>query len=235
MTLFNKIFKGNTLYYPGCVTKTVLSQIEKNYQSILGKLKIDFLTLKEKEYCCGSPLKNAGYFEEFERVGFENEKLFKEHSIKRIITNCPGCFMTLKSTHSNLKVEHISQTLFNYFQRNNPSKTTNQEVIYHDPCHLGRQGGVYEAPREVLKKIGYSIKEMPYSKKDSLCCGAGGGVQSNYPELANKIAEERLSLLKDYRSKILVSPCPMCYLHFKKNAPKNFQVVEFSELILPFL
>ncbi len=60
MKLFQKIFAGNTLYYPGCLTKFAGIELADNYQKILNLEGIEFITLKDEEFCCGSPVKNAG-------------------------------------------------------------------------------------------------------------------------------------------------------------------------------
>ncbi len=92
--------------------------------------------------------------------------------------------------------------------------------------------GVYEPPREVLKSQGYEIKEMELSRKESFCCGGGGGVQSNESELANKIAKDRIAMAKKTGAKVLVTPCPLCYMHLKKNSEgEDIEVKELSHLM----
>ena len=89
--------------------------------------------------------------------------------------------------------------------------------------------GVYEEPREVIKKLGYEISEMELNRLESFCCGGGGGVKSNEPELANKIAKDRIEQAKKTGAKILVTACPLCYLHLKENS-KDIEVKDLAEL-----
>ena len=58
-----------------------------------------------------------------------------------------------------------------------PSKEVKVKAVYHDPCRLGRRLGVFDEPREVLASIpGLELLEFERSRKNSLCCGGGGGV-----------------------------------------------------------
>ncbi len=56
-----------------------------------------------------------------------------------------------------------------------PDKRLGYRITYHDPCTLGRYNGVYEPPRDVLRRIGCELVEMPRNRDNSFCCGAGGG------------------------------------------------------------
>lgn len=228
---------GNILYYPGCLTKFAAKDLKEKYEKILRTLGIDFIELAEIEKCCGSPALKAGYIEDFKKLAEENLKIFKEHSVKKIITNCPACFMILKKEYKkvlgdkwNIEIEHITQTIAKKDLRLFKNKDLREKTVtFHDPCHLGRQMGVYEEPREIIKKLGYEIVEMQLTKSGSFCCGGGGGTKTNEPELANKIAKDRIEQAKKTGAPILVTCCPLCYLHLKENA-KDIEVKELSEL-----
>ncbi|MEA3431027.1 MAG: (Fe-S)-binding protein [Nanoarchaeota archaeon] len=230
MGIINKIKNiftgGNTLYYPGCLTKFALPNIFENYCEILKNLGIEFITLSDNEFCCGSPVLNAGFADDFYDLKKKNHDFFKNYGISKIITNCPSCFYMFKKHYPKLEVEHITQTIHKKLKKI-PQKFKDQ-ITYHDPCHLGRKSNIYIQPREIINKLGFEIIELTENKVNSLCCGGGGGLINNFPELSNKIANLRLSQSK---TKKLVTPCPMCYKHFKNNA-KNMEILEFSELLI---
>jgi len=236
MSIFKKIFKGNTLYYPGCLSKFVAKDLVENYRRILREAGVDFIELADSEVCCGSPALKAGYAEDFKKLAEKNLQVFKEHSVGRIVTHCPACFMIFKKYYPealgekwDIEVMHATEVL-----NQKTRKSGNQKgiVTYHDPCHLGRQMGVYEAPREIIKSLGYEVKEMELNKNQSFCCGGGGGVQANELELANKIAKDRIKMAKKTGAKVLVTPCPLCYMHLKKNSEgEDIDVKELSHLM----
>jgi len=247
MSFLKKIFKGNILYYPGCLTKFVAKDLLGNYRKILRKLGIDFIELAEIEVCCGSPALKAGYFSDFKNLAEKNFKIFKAHSVSKIITNCPACFMIFGKEYPkilgdkwDISVLHITEVLNEKLKiqssklfRNSKLEirdSKREAVSYHDPCHLGRQMGVYDEPRQVIESLGYQIKEMELNRLDSFCCGGGGGVKANEPELANQIAKDRLQQAKKTGAEILVTSCPLCYLHLKENA-KDIEVKEISQLL----
>ncbi len=242
MGIFNKIFKGNTLYYPGCLTKFALKDILEKYKKILEKEGIDFIMLGDKELCCGSPIKNAGADKDFEDLARKNFKVFKEHSVDRIITNCPACALVLKKDYReilgkdwDIEVLHMTEIVNpktgQSEKENYKQKTTNRKLAtYHDPCHLGRELGIYDQPRDIIKKSGYEIKEMELTRNTSFCCGGGGGVKTNNPELSNRIAKDRIAQAKKTGSECLITSCPMCYANLKENSD-GIEVREISEII----
>ena len=227
--MLKKIFDifrgGNTLYYPGCLTKFALPKIQKNYEEILRKIGVDFIMLCGEEVCCGSPAIRAGYKKDFENLKQKNLRLFEEIGVTKIITNCPACLHILKE-ECGLEVEHVTQTIVKKIEKL-PKGKDRGEVFYHDPCHLGRYSDIYQEPRTILEYLGYKVKELKDRFSPSLCCGAGGGMKTNYPKASNQIAQLVLKKVGDGE---LVSTCPLCYAHFKENA-LNAKIWEFSEII----
>lgn len=71
------------------------------------------------------------------------------------------------------------------------------------------------------------MTELPDNRDHSLCCGAGGGVKSNFPELSNAIARQRLAQVQNG---VLCTACPLCYAQFKENAA-GVEVLEFSQAL----
>ena len=103
-----------------------------------------------------------------------------------------------------------------------------EKVTYHDPCHLGRYSGIYEEPREVIELLGGKLVEYEKNRENAFCCGGGGGVRANFPDLAKDIAKLKESNLPTGSVKI-ISPCPLCYANIKSVSDKS---VEFSSFVL---
>lgn len=225
-----KLIGGNTLYYPGCVTRYALPEVQERYEGLLRQAKVDFIVLPGELQCCGSPVRRAGYKQDFDQLKAKNLETFARFSVDKIITNCPGCYHTLKYEYQ-LNVFHITQVL-SVKNGGIPSRFDRdgkQAITYHDPCHLGRWSDIYKEPRRLLDQAGWQVVELPDNREMSLCCGAGGGVKSNYPDLANAIAKTRLAQVENGR---LCTTCPLCYAHFKENAG-DIHVMEFSEALIP--
>ena len=239
MKILDKILGGNILYYPGCLTKFVGKDLKENYEKILRAIGIDFIELKEKEVCCGSPAFNAGYKKIAEDLARKNYHVFKEHRVTKIISNCPACCKTFSQDYPfllkewDIRVEHASQTIYKAMQEGKLKlkKKIEKKITFHDPCYLGRHMGIYEEPRKILEFVGCKIVEMKFNRESSFCCGAGGGVQSNYLELANSIAKERVEQALETKAEILVTSCPLCYYHLRRNS-KEIQVVEISQVLI---
>ncbi len=234
MGIFKRIFDrlrslgGNTLYYPGCLTKFVMPEMAERYEKILKDLGVDFIKIEEFN-CCGSPVMNAGYREDFLNLMEKNREIFRKYGIKRIITNCPSCAYVFREEYG-IPAKHITEVLLEKIDKLSGKQEGEPAVKigYHDPCHLGRKLNVYDAPRKVLEKLGYEVVEARSHGQKSLCCGGGGGLKTNFPKLSAKVGKQRI---KEFKADEIVTCCPLCYQQLKESSEGKKKIFELSELI----
>ena len=211
------------LYFRGCTAREKETNIQKATEKLLNLAGVDYHTLDD-EACCGSVLLRTGFRDEAERQIAKNTEVLKG---EKIITSCAGCFKTLSEDYKGLDVIHISQLLDELIKEGKLNfNKTDLDVTYHDSCHLGRHMEVFDKPRDVIKAVANLI-EMENIREDSLCCGAGGGVKSAYPEIASQMAKSRIAQAKDTNSKTLVTPCPFCKLNLKNDEMEVLDLTEF--------
>jgi len=233
--------EGDYILYLGCTASYRQQEIALSSVELLKNLGIKFVILKD-EPCCGSILKRYGYEKEFEKIAKSNLKQLEEKGIKKVIFPCSGCYRTYKIDYdeyndTDLEFYHFTEFLEEYLKENPYAfkLKSHKKISFHDPCHLGRHAGVYEAPRTLLKFIENSnFIELDALRNYSHCCGAGGGVKSSNPELASRVAENRNNEAMDKSIDILISACPFCERNLKDGIPENangYEVKDITELL----
>jgi len=212
------------LYFPGCYLSydPRLKKVAAATVNILNKAGVDFGILGPKEVCCGESIRKTGDEDLFKRLARDNIKTFIEHGVKKILVSSPHCYHTFKNEYAefrvNFEVVHISQFLAELIRegRLKPNKEFGKKLTYHDPCYLGRHNGIYDEPRDVLKKIpGLELNEMPESRANSFCCGGGGGRIWMETPRQERFSDIRLRQAMDVGAEVLVTSCPYCISNFE--------------------
>lgn len=215
------------LYFRGCTAREKQTDISEATERLLDLAGVDYHVL-EDEKCCGSVLLRTGFQKEAERQIEKNTEVLKD---EKIITSCAGCYKTLKDDYDGLDVVHISQFLNELISKNKLNFTKSDlDVTYHDSCHLGRHSNVFEEPRNVIESTA-NLVEMKNSREESLCCGAGGGVKSAYPEIADEMAESRIGQAKQTGCRTLVTSCPFCKLNLEND---ELEVLDLTEFLIKY-
>ena len=215
------------LYFRGCTAREKQTEIQDSTEKLLDLAGVDYYTLDD-EACCGSVLLRTGFVEQANEQIKKNTEVF---SGETILTSCAGCYKTLKEDYEGLDVIHISQLLDDLIKTDKLHfEKTDLKVTYHDSCHLGRQMEVFDEPRDVIKSVA-DIVEMENIKENSLCCGAGGGVKSAYPEISNQMAESRIRQAKDTECETLVTACPFCKLNLQND---DMEVLDLTEFLVKY-
>ena len=214
------------LYFPGCYLSydPRMKKVAKATASILNKAGVEFGILGTKESCCGESIRKTGDEELFKRLAKENIKNFIDAGVKKVLVSSPHCYHTFKNEYPefmvNFEVVHITQYLFELIKegRLEIGGEYGKKVAYHDPCYLGRHNGIFDEPREVLKKAGLELVEMADCRIDSLCCGGGGGRIWMETPKSERFSDIRIEQAVSAGAEVLATSCPYCITNFEDSS-----------------
>lgn len=224
---FKRIYKDSkvdTLLWIGCISALYDEKSKDSVMraaSILRKAGVNFGVLGKEELCCGDFARRMGNEYLFQKLAGKNIETLKKYEVRKIVVICPHCFNVLHNEYPQLggdfEVRHLTQVISDSIQEGKLEIKTklNGQFTYHDPCYLGRYNGIYQAPRDILKRaLDLDFKEMAHSKEGSLCCGAGGGNFWRKSHLGKRIEELRVEEAALTESNAIVSACPFCRIMF---------------------
>jgi hypothetical protein len=118
--------------------------------------------------------------------------------------------------------KHYSELLSESIQRGDMEFTHQvpMRVTYHDSCHIGRAGGVYEPPRDLIKAIpGVELVEMEHNRREGLCCGSVLTLIGD-PPVAHEIGDHRLQEAIDVEAEAMLALCPCCEFQLRVSADR---------------
>lgn len=231
-------------WYVGCTQSYREQQNAIAVAELLKRLGERFTLLGKDEWCCCSPLLRTGWTQIVPEVVKHNVEGFAQRGVKRVLYTCAGCYRTslidwpiYYGRKLPFEIVHITTFLYEELVKGKLKPTAYpRKVAWHDPCHIGRHAGIFEEPRKLLQAIpGLQYVELKRSGELSRCCGAGGGVKGGYPDLALKIAKDRLDEAEQAGAEVLATSCPFCLRNFR-DAARNFgskiEIRDLAELIL---
>ena len=237
------------LYWVGCAgafderNKKVSEAMIK----ILNSANISFAILGKEEKCCGDSARRLGNEYAFQMLAMENIEILNEYNIKKIITQCPHCYNTLKNEYphfdGNYKVIHHTELIFNLLKaRKIKIKGKIDNIMcYHDSCYLGRYNDIYEEPRNILKSLSANgnLKEMELNHNKSFCCGAGGGRMWLEETIGKRINIMRAEQSLEIGAELVATACPYCLTMFedgfKDKNVENVSTKDIAELVAEHL
>jgi heterodisulfide reductase subunit D len=247
---FPTLEKAEVVYFPGCQTAYNLFSIEIAILRILKKSGVTATLPGINDQCCGRFLYFLGSRNQMENAAKSNVEIVNKKSAKILLANCSSCYLAFKKDYPPIvgklpfRVLHTTE-YFNELTKNNKlnfSKSLDKTVIYHDPCELGRIGGVLEAPRELLKSLpGIHLLEFDYNRMDGLCCGGGGLFEAVDEKQAFSIGEDLIKETEQKGVDILVTACPTCNSVFnmslnnlkqKGELKGNLKIKDIAEVVL---
>ena len=235
------------LFWVGCMGSfdDRAKKVTKAFVKLLHRSNVDFAVLGTEESCTGDPAKRAGNEFLFQMQAVTNIEVLNAYEIKKIVTACPHCFNTIKNEYpglgGNYEVMHHTQFLKALLDEGRLTIEGGQfkgkRITFHDPCYLGRGNAIYEAPRELIRKLDAELVEMKSCKSRGLCCGAGGAQMFKDAEKGDKeINVARTEQAIDVKPDIVAAGCPFCNTMMTdgvkaKDKESEIAVMDIAELI----
>lgn len=211
---------------------------------LLKAANVDFGILHQQERTAGNDVRRAGEEVLFQELRKQNlSSLSSARPFRNIVTTDPHTFNTMKNEYGHegkTGVFHYSSLLVELLEsgRLKVMKPLGKRVTLHDPCHLGRLNGEYDAPRRVLAAIGCELIEMPRNRDNSFCCGAGGGrIWSQEKGRDERPSEIRIhEAQKIGKIDYFITCCPKDLTMFEDarktaGAENDFEVKDLAELV----
>ncbi len=220
---------SEVIYFPGCLPFYQVAfeklgceslEIARSAVRILNLLGVEPIVMGN-ERCCGHDSFWQGDMDTFNQLAELNLAAIRATGAKKLVTTCPECAYTLKTTYpeqvggSGVEVLHLVEFLAASDQyrdlvggNGNPGQT----VTYHDPCRLGRYQGIYEEPRALVQGLGYQLVEMEHHHRSSLCCGTSCWSTCGQTNKKNQVA--RLKEARAAGAERLITSCVKCQIHF---------------------
>jgi Fe-S oxidoreductase/nitrate reductase gamma subunit len=224
-------FDHEFLYWVGCAGSfdDKNKKVTQATAKLMQRAGIDFAILGPSELCTGDPARRSGNEYLFQMLALQNIETLNGMGVKKIVTQCPHCFNTLKNEYpqygGDYEVVHHSQFLEWLISTGKLDMTgaaLSERVVYHDSCYLGRHNDVYLAPRKVLGSLkGIDLVEAPRAGTRGMCCGAGGARMWMEEHTGKKVNTERSQELLETGAERVATACPFCYIMIDDGVKEN--------------
>ena len=195
-----------------------------------------------KEKCTGDPARRLGNDLVFQQLAEANLETLQQNKVKKIVSICPHCVRTIQTDWQEFgappEIEHHSEFLARY-QDKLPRKSSNETIVFHDPCYLGRYRNIYDEPRQIAAMAG-TLVEAERSRERSFCCGAGGGLAFLGEEQGQRVSSVRAQELVATGATTIGAACPFCNTMFRdalaatgETSPRLLDIAQIAAMQLP--
>jgi L-lactate dehydrogenase complex protein LldE len=200
------------------------------------------VVVPQAQTCCGQPAWNAGADKDARVIAEQVIAAFSEFDyivapsgscagmIKRhypaVLNNDPGALALAAKTHE------LTSFLVNVRGMKNVAAKCAAHACYHDSCSSLREMKVRGQPRKLLASVeGLSISELTDGE---VCCGFGGLFSVKYPEISERMADDKIADATATGAEMLIGGDLGCLLHLEgcmKRQGKTMRVRHVAEVL----
>lgn len=199
--------------------------------------------------CCGQIAYNNGLPEEARELAWQVVQIFKNFDY--VVVPSGSCGGMIRHHYPSLfqedpRLQYVEQFCENVFEITTFLQTvmnwqpaanadlSNKVVTYHDSCAGLREMNIKEQPRRLLEQCAkVSVSEM---QDTNVCCGFGGSFCMKFPDIACRMADDKLSNATATEADYLVGGDVSCLLHLagrhqRSASGKPMEIRHITELL----
>ncbi|MDO8755189.1 MAG: (Fe-S)-binding protein [Anaerolineales bacterium] len=229
-----------------CLTDSFFPQTGQAVVDILHRLGID-VDFARDQTCCGQPQFNAGLRKDARAVAEHTIKVF-EATTGDIISPSGSCAHMFRHNYPELfegdsiwlprakalaaRTYEFTEYLVDKLGVTDVGAKWDGLLTYHPSCHTLRGINVDKQPRALLANVqGATLVELPQAEE---CCGFGGIMSVEHPELSAEWLKRKISNLEMTQSPTLVVTDAGCLMHIAgglNRQKKKQKVVHIAEVL----
>ena len=232
------------LFWVGCAGSFDDRQkkVTQSFVKILEAAGVSFAILGTEEGCTGDPARRIGNEYLYWMLATTAIETLQSYDVKKIVTTCPHCYHTIDKEYPQLgghyEVLHHTDLIQDLLKRERLrlKPAAMNKVTYHDSCYIGRWRDSYDGPREILRAVpGLQVQEMALTKRQSFCCGAGGGRMWMEEHEGKRVNIERTDQAIATNPDTIAVACPFCMTMFddglKNRGADEIVLKDLSEIV----
>jgi len=210
--------KGRLALLTGCVSPVINPSINEAAIRLLTRHGIEVVVADDG--CCGSLVHHLGRESEARQAARRQIDAWtgeiEGKGLDAIVVTASGCGTTLKDYGFMLRtdkayaekagrVSRLALDITEYLSRLPLSGGCEHQglvVAYHAACSLQHGQKISRAPKELLSKLGFVVKDIA---EVHLCCGSAGTYNILQPELAGRLRERKVANIEKVKPDVIAA------------------------------
>ena len=211
-----------------CLVDLVRPQIARAAKKLLEQAGCD-VDVPRGQTCCGQPGWNSGADKDAQDIARRVIATFKDYDY--VVAPSGSCAGMIRKHYPEAlpgdtearalaaKTHELTSFLVNVRGMTSVSTSCRAHACYHDSCSGLRELGVRSEPRTLLATVeGLEVSDLADWQ---VCCGFGGLFCVKYPEIAHRMADDKLADARGTGAEMLIGGDLGCLLHLERRMKKT--------------
>ena len=199
--------RGRVALLQGCAQQVLAPRINRAAISLLTRHGVEVVLVKD-EQCCGALTHHLGRDGDALARARANITAWLNEAgrggLDAIVVTTSGCGTVIKDygfmlredrdfAESAARISALAKDISEYVNGLDlpaPQQRSDLVIAYHSACSLQHGQKITQAPKELLSKNGFVVKDVPESH---LCCGSAGTYNILQPELADRLRDRKIA------------------------------------------